>query len=281
MKKKSSELISSSQKLILVFILISNLTGCTQRGEQSKPFDNDGWIKETKISKLIEIVNFVFPESGYAFENKEDLIKQTFDAIEHNKRILEKSEFNDTIYVRVMSSRDEMFVYTGTRAYGNAYPYWSTLNVVSNEDALNPPIKHEMMHLMAMLDWDYPKRNSTWINEGIATYSANNCNGYTVAEIYRFFMAEEKLIPIEDLVSNFYGNSEMVSYHQSGYVVQYLLEKYGIDKFKALWTDGYEKFEEIYGLQYSQVKENLEKGLMEKFPEAPAIDWEKFNEGCK
>ena len=230
---------------------------------------------------MIKNVNFVFPEAGYAFENKEALIKQTFDAIEDNKRILKKSEFNDTIYVRVMSSRDEMFIYTGTRAYGNAYPYWSTLNIVSNEDALNPPIKHEMMHLMAMLDWDYPKRNSTWINEGIATYSANNCNGYNVAQIYRFFMAEDKLIPIEDLVSNFYGNSEMVSYHQSGYIVQYLLENYTIDQFKQLWTGGFEKFENIYGLSYQEIENNLKKAVVEKYPEVPKIDWEVFSQGCK
>jgi len=281
MKDKTSALIGISQKIKLVFILILTLTGCAQLREQSKPLDKDGWITETKISKLIENVNFVFPESGYAFENKEYLIKQTFDAIENNKKILKKSEFNDTIYVRVMSSRDEMFIYTGTRAYGNAYPYWSTLNIVLNENALNPPIKHEMMHLMAMLDWDYPKRNSTWINEGIATYSANNCNGYSVEQIYRFFMAEDKLIPIEDLVSNFYGNSEMVSYHQSGYIVQYLLEKYTIKQFKQLWTDGFEKFENIYGLSYQEIENNLKKAVVEKYPENPKIDWEKFSEGCK
>tara|TARA_R110002096_G_scaffold435720_1_gene662258 strand:+ start:876 stop:1721 length:846 start_codon:yes stop_codon:yes gene_type:complete len=281
MRKKTLTLTNIGQKLKLVFILFPALIGCNQRGEHSKPLNSDGWVKETKVSKLIKNVNFVFPEAGYAFENKEALIKQTFDAIEDNKRILKKSEFNDTIYVRVMSSRDEMFIYTGTRAYGNAYPYWSTLNIVSNEDALNPPIKHEMMHLMAMLDWDYPKRNSTWINEGIATYSANNCNGYNVAQIYRFFMAEDKLIPIEDLVSNFYGNSEMVSYHQSGYIVQYLLENYTIDQFKQLWTGGFEKFENIYGLSYQEIENNLKKAVVEKYPEVPKIDWEVFSQGCK
>ncbi|WP_336129645.1 peptidase MA family metallohydrolase [Mesoflavibacter sp. CH_XMU1422-2] len=268
-------------KISLVFIFHLTFFGCEDKKEQVEKTDNDGWVKETKVSKLIENVNFIFPESGYAFENKEDLIKQTFDAIAHNKKILKKTEFNDTIYVRVMSSRDEMFIYTGTRAYGNAYPYWSTLNFVSNEDALNPPIKHEMMHLIAMLDWDYPKRNSTWINEGIATYSANNCNNYNVAQIYRHLLEEDKLIPIDDLVSNFYNNSEMVSYHQSGYIVQYLLENYTIEQFKQLWTDGFEKFEEIYGVSYSRIENDLKKVVVEKYPESPNIDWENFSKGCK
>ncbi|NHF60173.1 hypothetical protein FK220_012525 [Flavobacteriaceae bacterium TP-CH-4] len=281
MKKKNPALIGRSQKCTLVFILMLTITACKPGGAPTKPVDSDGWAKETKVSKLIKNVNFIFPESGYAFDNKEEIIKRTFDAIEHNIKILDKKEFTDTIYVRVMSSRDEMFIYTGTRAIGNAYPYWSTLNIVANEDVVNPPIKHELMHLIAMLDWDYPRRNCTWMNEGLATLAANECNGRTVAEIYRFLLEENKLISMEDLSSDFYGQSEMIGYHQSGYMVQYLLENYALEKFKTLWTDGFEKFEEIYGLPYSQVKENLEKVVMGNYPEAPEIDWEKFSKGCK
>ncbi|WP_036382716.1 peptidase MA family metallohydrolase [Muricauda sp. MAR_2010_75] len=268
-------------KLIFVFIFQLILVGCLENNEVSEKTDTDGWIKETKVSKLIKNVNFVFPESGYAFDYKEDFIKKALEAIEHNKNILQKNEFNDTIYVRVMSSRDEMFIYTGTRAGGNAYPYWSTVNIVLNEDETDPPIKHELMHLMAMLDWDYARSNIVWVNEGIATYAANNCNGYNVAEIYRYLLAEDKLISMEDLSADFYGQSEMVGYHQSGYIVQYLLENYSLKKFERLWTDGFERFEEIYGVSYQKMKNDLEETLVEKYPEAPKIDWEKFSKGCK
>ncbi len=230
---------------------------------------------------MIKNINFIFPESGYAFENKERIIHQTFDAVEHNIKILKKEEFTDTIYVRVMSSRDEMFIYTGTRAVGNTYPYWSTLYVVVNADIVNPVIKHELMHLIAMLDWDYPRRNCTWINEGIATYAANSCNGKNVGEIYRYLLEEEKLVAIEDLTSDFYAQSEMVAYHQSAYVVQYLLENYNLEKFENLWKQGFEKFEEIYGVTYLEVNADIEKVVKEKYPKVPEIDWEKFSQGCK
>ncbi|MER3373902.1 MAG: peptidase MA family metallohydrolase [Allomuricauda sp.] len=268
-------------KLIFIFTSHLMLMGCLENKEQSEKTENDGWIRETKVSKLIKNVNFVFPESGYAFDHKEELIKRTFDAIENNKKILRKDSFNDTIYVRVMSSRDEMFKYTGTTATGNAYPYWSTVNIVSKEGEVNPPIEHELMHLMAMLDWDYPKSSSTWINEGIATYAANNCNGYNVAEVYRYLLAEDKLISIKDLSSDFYGQSEMVSYHQSGYIVQYLLENYSLKQFKQLWTGGFEEFEEIYGVSYQEMENNLQKAIIEEYPETPKIDWERFSKGCK
>lgn len=264
-------------KVFFVFTFHSTLLGCLENKEQS---EKNNWVRETKVSKLIENVNFVFPESGYAFDHREELIKRTFDAIEHNRKILKKGAFNDTIYVRVMASRDEMFKYTGTTASGNAYPYWSTVNIVSKEDDVKPPIEHELMHLMAMLDWDYPKNSSSWINEGIATYAINNCNGYTVAEIYRFLLADDKLISIEDFASDFYGQSELIAYHQSGYIVQYLLEHYSIEQFQKLWIEGFAKFEEIYGLPYSEMQSDLQKEVLKKYPESPKIDWEKFSKGC-
>ncbi|MBO0354539.1 hypothetical protein J0656_10975 [Muricauda ruestringensis] len=267
-------------KIIFVIAFHSTLFGCFEKELQSETTDKEGWVKETKVSKLIKNVNFVFPENGYAFDHKEELIKRTFNAIEHNKKILKKDSFVDTIYVRVMSSRDEMFKYTGTTATGNAYPYWSTVNIVLKEDEVDPPIEHELMHLMGMLDWDYPENSSSWVNEGMATYAANNCSGYTVAEIYRYLLAENKLIPIEDLSSNFYDQSEMIAYHQSGYIVQYLLEHYSIGQFKQLWTDGFEKFEEIYGFSYAKIEDDLQKAVMLKYSETPNIDWEKFSKGC-
>lgn len=271
----------TNQNYIAIISMLIMMIGCTEKEKQSEVIENDGWIKETKVSKFIKNINFIFPESGYAFDNKEVLISRSFDAIEHNIKILGKAEFNDTIYVRIMSSFDEMFVYTGTRAGGNAYPYWSTLNIVANEDEINPPIKHELMHLIAMLDWDYPRRSSTWMNEGIATFSANECNGNSVAEIYRYLLAKDKLISMEDLSSDFYDQSEMVGYHQSGYIVQYLLENFSIEQFKRLWIDGFEKFEEIYRISYANVKSDLEKAILKDYPEVPKIEWEVFNNGCK
>lgn len=267
-------------KIFFVVTFHLTLSGCFEKEVQSETNTNEGWVKETKISKLIKNVNFEFPENGYAYNIKNDLIAQTFDAIEHNKKILQKDIFNDTIYVRFMSSRDEMFKYTGTRSSGTAYPYWSTINIVSNQDEVSPPIKHELMHLMLMLDWDYPNRSSSWINEGIATYSANNCNGYSVSEVYRYLLSENKLIAIKELSSNFYNQPEMIAYHQSGYVVQYLLENYSLEQFKELWIEGVEKFEEIYGASYTKIEDDLQQTLIMKYPEIPNIDWEKFGEGC-
>ena len=108
-----------------------------------------------------------------------------------------------------------------------------------------PPIKHELMHLITMLKWGYPTPTSTWMNEGLGTYAENDCNGINVAQIYRYFLENDKLISIDLLSSDFYKQPEMVGYHQSGYIVEYLLENYSIEQFKKLWTNGFKNFEKI------------------------------------
>ena len=134
---------------------------------------------------------------------------------------------------------------------------------------------------MSMLEWGYENPTSNWVNKGLGTFAANNYNGYNVAQIYRYFMETDKLIPIEFLASDFYAQTDLIAYPQAVYIVEYLLSKYSIEQLKNLWIQGFGKFEEVYGLPFSKVKEELEKVVLEKYPKAPEIDWAKFNVGCK
>ena len=49
---------------------------------------------------------------------------------------------------------------------------------------------------------------------------------------------------------------------------------------KKLWVNGFSEFELIYGIRFSELKNNLEKSLLKKYPTKPNIDWESFKEGC-
>lgn len=256
------------------------LIGCTETKEKTETFEKDGWKKESQVLKTIKNVNFTFPSNGFAFENKEDLVRESFDAVKSDAKLIGLNEFNDTIYIRFLSSREDMFPLSATRASGNAYPHINTLYVVANENS-KPPIKHELMHLIAMLKWDYPTQTSTWMNEGLGTFAENNCSGNNVAQIYRYFLENDKLISMDLLSSDFYKQPEMVAYHQSGYIVEYLLENYSIEQFKKLWTEGFKNFEEIFSVPYSKIKADLEKSLMEKYPVVPKLDFEKFSKGCE
>ena len=207
-------------------------------------------------------------------------INTGFGAIKENSEMIELSEFKDTIFIRFLRSREESRIYTGQKSSGSAWLHIKTLYVVANENQ-KPPIKHELMHLISMLEWGYENPTSIWVNEGLATYAENNCNGLNVAQIYRYLKETNKLIPIELLTSDFYNQSEMIGYHQSAYIVEYLITNFSIEQLKRLWSEGFTKFEDIYNVPFSKVKSDLEKKVMEKYPIAPEIDWEKFNEGCE
>lgn len=268
------------QNIIICSFAILTLIRCNNKQEISELKETNGWKKDSQVLKTIENIKFTFPDSGYAFENKENFVKQSFNAMKENSKTIGLNKFTDTIFIRFLLSRNEMKKYTGTKGGGAATTYTKTLFVVANENE-KPPLTHELMHLMSTMEWGYPARSSDWMNEGLGTFAADNCNGYNVAQIYRYFLENDKLISMDLLSSDFYKHPEMVGYHQSGYIVEYLLSYYNIEQFKKLWTDGFENFKEIYDVPFSKVKADLEKYVMKKYPIAPEIDFEKFSKGCK
>lgn len=278
--------INKRSRMRKTIILIPSITilmvtiGCSDKREESSLNEEDDWKKESQVLKTIKNVHFNFPDSGFAFDNKTAFIGESFEAIQSNSQLIGLDKFNDTIQIRFLASRDKMFWLTRTSASGIAYPHINTLYVVA-DGKKKPPIKHELMHLIVMLKWGYPHHSSTWVNEGLAAHAEDDCNGYNVAEIYRFLIEKEMLLPIDSLTTDFYGQPEMIAYHQSAYIVKYLLGNYNLEQFRDLWANGLGSFEAIYGMSFSEMKAELDNAIMEEYPKTPNIIWETFKEGCQ
>ncbi len=262
----------------LSLLLIIN--GCNESIVNEQPNENDDWKKVSQIEKQIDNVIFTFPENGFAHDNKEKLVSECFEAMKYNSELIEFEEFNDTIFIRVLPSRKAMIPLTGHTPSGSAYPHINTLYVVANDNT-RPPIKHELMHLISMLEWNQPPPSSNWMNEGLGTFAENNCSGWNVAQIYRYFLETDQLISIDLLTEDFYKQPEIFAYHQSGYIVEYLLENYSIEQFERVWKGGFGKFEEVYGFTFEQLKAKLEKDLLDKMPKVPEIDPQTFYKNCE
>ena len=93
-------------------------------------------------------------------------------------------------------------------------------------------------------------------------------------------LEKNKLIDINSLTSNFYGNSEMISYHQSGQIVRYLLENYSLEQFEELWKTGLDNFQIIYGKKFLSIIDEMENELQNNFPNVIDLDFDLFMEGC-
>lgn len=248
----------------------------------------DQWETKSVVTKQIDNLYFTFPSTGYGYENRDMLVKKCTDAFRKNCALINDTSYTEFTRIMFVDSKTEMLLHSDLFIKGGAANIWtrSIHMVISDEGTkeqqlLKPPISHEIMHMVAMTAWGNPSQNVTWLNEGLATFSENSCSGYSVAEIYRYFLAKKMLIPIESLTRDFYQTEEMIGYHQSAYIVEYLISHYGIEKLEALWKNGFTNFENIYGLTFAQMETELNLDIMKTIPKTPKIDWEILKEGCK
>ena len=239
-------------------------------------------VVNKELTKRVGNVSFIFPSKGYAYDNRNKLVEECLDAIKSNIDLIKLHEYTDTISVQFLTSRQEMKKYTGMTPSGIALVQPKILYVVANGDPkeVRPPIKHELMHMISMTTWGYPGQDSNWMNEGLAALAENNCNGYNDEQIYRYLLDKDMLISTDDLTISFYKQPEMVAYHQAAYMVQYLLNKYGVEKFKDLWMQGFAAFEKIYSIPFSHVKTDINTTATRDYPSAPPINWNTFQIGC-
>jgi len=234
--------------------------------------------------KPVEIpgnISFVFPPSGYAHDHRQELIQACLDGITHDLRIINQHAFTDTFTIRFLESRQEMKLYVGIPASGvTLLQPQKIIYYVINEKEKGAPIDHELMHMISQADWGYPDRTSLWMNEGLAAFSQNICNGYNDEQIYRYFADSRMLLPIDSLVNQFYQEPEMIAYHQAGCLVEYLLRKYGVEKFRDLWQQGFYNFNKIYGTPFSRMEEDIKATAERDYPKPPGIEWKSFSVGC-
>lgn len=277
------------EALFAMLIPILSVVGCAETNNPDEGKEEGQWISKTQWSNHIENYEFIFPDKGYAFENRDALVQECMIAIAENMQLIEMDGFNVPYKIIFYPSKADMKQDVNIGVSGHA-DYWNKqvgfvatddVETIKAENIIPPPIKHETMHMIAMEQWGFPPADNFWLNEGLATYAANNCNGFTVAEVYRYLLDQKMLIPMDALVNDFYANDEMISYHQSAYVAQYLLEHYGIEKFSALWQGGFTSFEEVYEMPFSEMELRINSDLQEKVPNVVEVDWERFKKGCK
>jgi hypothetical protein len=236
-------------------------------------------MEDTATNKLVQEGNlrFCFPGSLHP-KICDSLIAKCKQSLRENCELL-GTTFNEPITITFVLTRQDMKDSTGMAASGMAFPETNTLYCLA--DIKQAPIKHELMHMITMLQWGEPDPSCTWMNEGLATYAENNCNNFTVAQIYCYLKRTNKLISMDALSADFYAQPEMVGYHQSAYIVQFLLAAHGKDTFKKLWKSGFQSFKDIYGSSFVNTLHTMESEIEKKFPKTPAIDWTVFEKGCE
>lgn len=261
------------KSILVLFLLIYTYNVISQNNDWSLSSISHLEGKRTKVDDNIRY----FIDSEMNDSEGDSIIEITKKYIKHNAELITESNFKDSVYVVLVQSKDEMLEYVdvGDPISGICMPKdpYVPHNLVI---CIPKVLKHELMHMLVALNWnplieDYTQR-PTWLSEGLAVYAnpeAEDLNGLTLKEVYASYYQDNKLLDI-DLLTYFPSITSPeinLAYIQSGYIVQYLIERYGIQKFKKSWIDGFD-FKGIYGISLEEMILKINEDLYQK-PIAP------------
>lgn len=255
---------------------------------------NNGWYLRTDFKR--DVGDMFYKQEGkikYTFysdvsmEERSLIMSLTNLYIEENLAILQESEFNDSIDIILVRNRNDMITHVGAPISGltftNVDEFVKQKLIVCIGGDKNP-FKHELMHMVSECKWGTPDdyQRFKWLQEGLATYadSKAECDNYSFEEKYIYFIQNEKLINGDSLVNEFDTQYPKVAYNQSAYIVKFLIDNYGIDCLKKLWTGTMDDFITIYGVSFDGMMKKIEAELKEKYPDLIKFDWNEFEKTC-
>lgn len=194
--------------------------------------------------------------------------------------VLNIPSYDNGIYLLAVDSKEEMQKVMGYRIKGGAAQGHDLVFFVYNEN-IRPQFKHEIFHLISYEIWGPTKYRL--LDEGGATYTDNFCfYDNPMYSINAYYLQRNKLFPLDSLINNFDNQakkSDVIAYIQSAGIFKYLYEKYGVEKMKLLWTDGFENFESIYGFSTRQLETDWLNFII-TVPIPKDFDNNKLKEGC-
>jgi hypothetical protein len=260
------------KKTILLIVIIFIFNAC-----KNSNIEESTWKSAITKSKTINNITYYFP-SDVSSNNRKEYIMMCQNAIKENLKLLKETTFENKMDIQFLHSRTEMKNRTGMAAQGMAMFEQNTFYSILRMK--NSPVAHEMNHMIAFYKYGMPHEN--WIAEGLGTLAGGTCSNYSLEEIYQYYLQSNKLIPMDIIVNDFWkkGNNDIITYTQSAFIVKYLLDNYGHEKFKTLWADGFEKFNSIYGFEFKDLETKIKTELKLKYPKEIPFNWEEFNKGC-
>lgn len=234
----------------------------------------------TLSSVNYKVFRIYFKENSYTAKHLNE-IEQELD-IAYNKilSVLNISSYDRGIYLLAVDSKEEMQQVMGYKIKGGAAVGNDLVFFVYNQH-IRPQFKHELFHLISYETWRPTKYRI--LDEGGATYTDNFCfYDNPMYSINAYYLQQKLLFPLDSLIYNFdeqAKKNDVIAYIQSAGIFKYLYEKYGVEKMKLLWNNGFENFNSIYGFTVKQLEKDW-LNFIKTIPIPKDFDIKKLEEGC-
>lgn len=273
---------------ILILIIIY-ITACFGKGLSQKvifrapsPYVLDFIGNDTIALSSINYKSFriYFKDSSYTANHLVEIQQELDLAYDKILSVLNVTSYENGIYLFAVDSKEEMQQVMGYKIKGGAAQGHDLVFFVYNQ-YIRPQFKHEIFHLISYEVWGMTKYRL--LDEGGATCADNFCfYENPMYSINAYYLQQKQLFPLDSLVNSFDNQakkSDVITYIQSAGIFKYLYEKYGVDKMKMLWTDGFEAFQTIYGFSLEQFEKDW-LNFIKTISIPKEFDIDRLKEGC-
>jgi hypothetical protein len=207
-------------------------------------------------SDTTEMVIFYYENGSTADKNIEEIKKITLNDIKKLLAIIHVENYDGQLTYFLVESRKRMKELIGHEINAGAIPRQNAVYAVYGE--VKAIGMHEFNHIIVHNTWGNP--SNKWMSEGFAVYSDDEWGSYDLHSLSKYFLDKNKIILLNDLFGRFDSYEERITYPQAGSFVKYIIENYGSDKFRELWSKGDDAISEVYNKSiYVLEKEWLEE----------------------
>lgn len=189
-----------------------------------------------------EDANFYYEPDSFFNKNVEVLIEDALTARDKCVALLGNIRPAYSMKIIYFNDREKIRPYLNMAPKGIALPDAYTLLITTN-DSIRAYHTHELMHIISINQFGgYAAQPFDWIQEGIAVYADNPCMNFPIHAISAYLLYANKLPSMDSLFYEFRNLPDMTAYMMAGSVSQYIIETYGLDKFKQVWKQGAENY---------------------------------------
>ena len=209
-----------------------------------------------------EHFDIYYRADSYAEENLDDIVRVQEETYQY---ILEQLnvQFDETISIYIYPTPEDA---GWDHVQGLAYNRQKVVLGVYSEKGKSIGVEgasaHEITHVIT---WNaIGKPGTTFLNEGLAVTMDGVWHAVSdpITDLHQWtkkFMDEDKLPAISEMVSSWNSLDTLITYPVSGSFVSYLVDKYGMEKFKKMLVEANRlnfnsKCQEIYNKELSTLE---------------------------
>lgn len=196
----------------------------------------------------------------------------------HSLELLGGAQNDRILQVFLLADRTEMERVLGRTAGGFADPMSATV-LLTGHGRDRTVLRHEVMHVLSPLVWGAPAAPSEWSREGLATRAGGSCQSQSLAAVARTMLDDGRLIPLRDVVENWYDHADLITYLEAGAFIEYLHERHP-GALRAAWSGGVPALERHTRTSLERLESGWRAALANT-PAAPAGTWPAIEQhGC-